>query len=187
MSAIPLAFPPPVPFAELLPVIRPHFARLLAGVELPPRARLLEAGSSGGLLTALLAESSLAPRIALADLADPAPDTLEAAVARSAAWPWKTHFVNSSLDKLAARPVYDLILTWSLFPRPEPAPRVVAAVEACAKRPGWLITCHDPVPVPPAAGLLGYALHQHKLLDTSSYPTAGGRLAKAAALWFSTP
>lgn len=177
MSAIPVLPQRRTPYGDLAPVLRAALVPLFARITLPASARILETGSSGGLLTALLAETRHAAHIAAADFVDPAPDTIESAVARAAHWSWSSQFVNSGLGQLAARPVYDLILAWAL------TPEHAVGMRAHQRHPGALIAVQL---TPEDEPRLAYALHQHRQVHKEIYAVAGGRPAKSAVLWSST-
>ena len=182
MSAIPTLPQKRLPFGDLAPVLRPIIERFARDLALPAQARILEAGSSGGLLTALLSETDLAPQIAVVDFADPSPDTLESAIARSAHAPWRAHFLNVPVHHLARQAVYHLVLTWSLLRDS----RAVQAVHQLQRRPGWLMAFHDP-PDAPGATPLAFHLHPHQPLASAAYAVSGGRQPKSASLWTSRP
>ena len=185
MSGLLVPLPKRLPFSGMVAQMRPILHQLLEeaaahGYPRPgPRLRVLETGSSGGLLTALLLETPLAERVVSADFADISPDTLEAAVERSADWPCRCHFINNNLHHLATREGYDIISTWSSFQWGGPDQRAAEAVMARQKPGGLLLQFHDQM----EPSWLGFALHRYRLLGTRGYSSSGGREPKCANAW----
>ena len=168
MSSAPIAIPRSMPFGAMAGQLRPLVHSLVeeaanSGLWSPPERgglRVLEAGSSGGLLSALLLETDLAPAISGIDFVDPFPQTLEAALERTSSWPCRCHFINNSLDRLPPAPTYGLIFTWGLFQGPETDSRLAAEI-ARRQRPSGLLLPFEETADP---AQLAFALHDYRLL-----------------------
>jgi len=170
----------PTPFSALAPVLRPVLRDLLAASSLAVDRplRVLEAGSSGGLLTALLRETRVL--IAQADFADPSPATLEVAAARARHWNHRCQFINAPLSALVPRPHYDLILTWDLVTSTGLTP---AQIEDCSgrlqTRPGWWLAFQEA----PQHPYTMFGVHQYERQGLHLYRGAPGRPAWSACGW----
>lgn len=184
MSSLPIPIARRLPFAGMAGQMRPLVHQLVeaavAGCPgLSDRMRVLEAGSSGGLLSALALETPLVERVVSVDFADVAPDTLEGAVERSEGWPCRCHFINGGVENIAVTTGYDLIFTWGLFSRPGGEEHVARAVAARQKPGGLLLQFHDLSDM----NRLGFALHPYRLVAARSYAASAGREPKCASAW----
>ena len=185
MSTLPVRLPKRLPFSGMAAPIRPLVQQLQeeaerAGFPKPGEPiRMLEAGSSGGLLSSLIFETPCGPHVKVADFADVSPETLEGAVERSSGWACRCHFINNTLEHLALRADYDLILTWGCFSGNGDQERMAQSLTARQKAGGLLLQFHDQA----EPNLLGFALHRYSLLATRWYAASGGREPKYASAW----
>lgn len=142
--------------------------------------RVLETGSTGGILTALLLETEMSLQIKSVDFVDPFPPTLEIAVERAIGWSKRRYqFLNANLETLPPEPRYDLVLACSAFQNPAQTADLAETLALRQPTQGVLLHLHETLD--PAH--LTYHLFQYDRLGRRGYAAGNGTTRRFSAAW----